>query len=317
MGSRIPNAERAAEGPAMNSYSLGIVLAFISTALHSFSILPLRWIGSEMSVVDIAFFRSLFSIILLSILHGVLVRDPSPLSFPRLASYQLFPQAALRLGSFLLWIYGLSQQPASIALSLAATKIFWIGMMSHVVFGTRLRIPQWISCIVGFIGIIIITNPAYYGFNLGIPALFGSAILGAACNLHLSRLLINMPPTRLALSISFLEVLSLSPFIFSSEIWSLGLHYMPPLLLLSATTTISNSVLIVALRGTSSQALASIDLFRLPLSLGVAALFLGETMHIADVLGSSLILGANVFYIAFQPGKRRSGVSNSSPLNPT
>ncbi|MBM3096292.1 hypothetical protein GFB56_37250 [Ensifer sp. T173] len=31
--------------------------------------------------MDIAFFRSLFSIILLSILHGVLVRDPSPLSF--------------------------------------------------------------------------------------------------------------------------------------------------------------------------------------------------------------------------------------------
>jgi drug/metabolite transporter (DMT)-like permease len=69
-------------------------------------------------------------------------------------------------GDTLFFLYGLVHVPLAETTALIFLAPTFVTILSPMVFGTRMETTQWLSVIIGFIGVLAIINPQSDGFNL-------------------------------------------------------------------------------------------------------------------------------------------------------
>ena len=131
----------------------------------------IKWLTAEIAVLQVLFLRSLFGIGFLGI-STLFTGERISLKVDR--PWLLATRTAVNILSWVFFFYGLKYLPLATAVALFFSFPLFLAIISVPLLGETVGIRRILAIIVGFIGVLLITNPAT---GLSLPALL---MLGAA-----------------------------------------------------------------------------------------------------------------------------------------
>lgn len=165
----------------------GVVLALISTALFVAVGVLVRILNERIAVVEILLFRQLIFILLLM---PVISRSMDLLLKPQQVGLHLLRV----LGAFLALYLGfvtVSHIPLADATALGFTQVLFVAVIARYVLSEQVGPQRVFTIVVGFIGVMLIVQPAWTSVSMiyvisGLMAALGAAI-AVTCVRHLSQ----------------------------------------------------------------------------------------------------------------------------------
>lgn len=155
----------------------GVIFALFSYALYSFCDAIIKGFGTSLSVFEIAFFTTLFSL-----LPAIFTKPRGEhwRSFWRMQHPWLVQLRALTgvLGNLSI-IYAFTHIPLAEVYSLAFLAPVFIVILSVLILKETVRGPRWVFLAASFIGVLLVVRPGFRELELGhllaiCAALFGS-----------------------------------------------------------------------------------------------------------------------------------------------
>lgn len=151
--------------------SLGISITVIGGLCFAIQDAGIKWLTAEVAVLQVLFLRSLFGIVFLG---ASTLFSGERISLKVDRPWLLATRTAINILCWVLFFYGLKYLPLATAVALFFSFPLFLTILSVPMLGETVGIRRILAIIVGFIGVLLITNPAT---GLSIPALL---MLGAA-----------------------------------------------------------------------------------------------------------------------------------------
>ena len=283
----------------------GIVLMSVSTfcfvAMHTM----IRYLSTDLSAFQIAFFRNVFGIL---VFVPVMLR--SGLGFmrtERLGMHAL--RSVFNIGAMLMFFSALALTDVAHATALGFSAPVFAAVLSVVVLGERFRIRRWIAILCGVVGVVLIVRPGYIPFELGPMLVVGSAFFWSIC-LILIKL---MSRTESSLTIVaymniFLTLYALGPALWfwewpSAEGWVL-------LAALSVMGTLGQLMVSQSLKETEPTVVMPFDFLKLIWAAFLGFIIFGEIPDQFVWIGGALIFGSS-FYLAWRESQIRKAAAQA------
>jgi drug/metabolite transporter (DMT)-like permease len=154
-----------------NRAGLGISITVIGGLCFAIQDAGIKWLTAEIAVLQVLFLRSLFGIVFLS---ASTIFSGERISLKVDRPWLLATRTGINILSWVLFFYGLKYLPLATAVALFFSFPLFLAIISVPLLGETVGIRRILAIIVGFIGVLLITNPVT---GLSIPALL---MLGAA-----------------------------------------------------------------------------------------------------------------------------------------
>ena len=167
-----------------NRAGLGISITVIGGMCFSIQDAGIKWLTADIAVLQILFLRSLFGLVFLSA-STVFTGEKISLQVNR--PWLLLTRTVINILSWILFFYGLKYLPLATAIALFFSFPLFLAVISVPLLGEKVGIRRTLAIIVGFVGVLLITNPAA-GFSLPVLLMLGAA-LGWALVASLTRIL--------------------------------------------------------------------------------------------------------------------------------
>ena len=143
--------------------SLAIFYIIAGMTVFSVQDTLVRILSSDVSILQIMFLRSVVG---LSILFLYLKVRKIPIIFSSQYPILTVIRAILFMFAFLFYYIGLAYLPYAVTTALFFTTPFFITILSKIFLKENIGIIRLLTIIFGFIGVIIIANPTFDGFNI-------------------------------------------------------------------------------------------------------------------------------------------------------
>lgn len=114
-------------------------------------------------VIFVAWARYLIHTLLVT---SVIIREKSRAAFHTKRPWLHLLRAVFLLGDSLTFLFGLTHVPLAESTALVFLAPAFVTILSPLLFGIRADRLQWVSVIVGFIGVLVVINPASDAFSL-------------------------------------------------------------------------------------------------------------------------------------------------------
>ncbi len=174
-----PALEPVATAPAVVTGNAlkGILLMFGSTFFFASMHASIRHVSVTIHPFEIAFFRSLFALVV--VLPWFVRLGLEPLRTQRLGLHAA--RAAFNVFAMLSFFYALSIAPLSEVTALGFTAPIFATLLAALVFREVVRLRRWAAIAAGFTGVLIILRPGFEQVGLGqLLVLFSSMIWACA-----------------------------------------------------------------------------------------------------------------------------------------
>lgn len=161
----------------------GVAFALLAYALYSFCDAIIKGFGTSLSVFEIAFFTTLFSL-----LPAVFTKPRGEhwRHFWRLRHPWLVQLRGLTgVGGNLCVIYAFTHIPLAEAYSLAFLAPVFIVILSVLVLKETVRGPRWIFLAASFLGVLLVVRPGFRELELGHLFALSAALFGSITTLVL------------------------------------------------------------------------------------------------------------------------------------
>lgn len=198
-----------------------------------------------------------------------------------------------------LWFFAITAAPLAQVFALEFSSPIWAMFLAVVVLGERLTKLRLATAFVGFVGVLIVTEPWRTAIGPGVIAAAAAAI-GFAGSAVLTRLL-----TRSETITSILFWLTAMQAVFGlvmagydGDITLPDAQALPGVIVIGFAGLIAHLCLTRALSLAPAAIIMPVDFVRLPIIVAVGALLYAEPFSAAIVLGAALIFGANYVNIA-------------------
>ena len=162
MNTRAIRADRA---------SLGISITVVGGLCFAIQDAGIKWLSAEIAVLQILFLRSLFGLVFLGASTGL---SAETISLKVNRPWLLVLRSGINILSWVLFFTSLKYLPLATAVALFFSFPLFLAIISVPLLGETVGIRRIIAIVVGFAGVLLITNPAA---GLSMPALM---MLGAA-----------------------------------------------------------------------------------------------------------------------------------------
>ncbi|WP_371168664.1 DMT family transporter [Aliiroseovarius sp. 2305UL8-7] len=272
--------------------------AWMTGAIASFSTMAIagRVVSAELDTFELMFYRSCvgFLIVTTVILTTGQVRK---ISFGHLR-LQLFRNVAHFAGQNF-WFYAITVIPLAQVFALEFTSPLWVAALAPLVLGERLTATRALSALVGFVGILIIAQP---GSGAGLSVGLVTAALSAICFAFTA--LFTRKLTRSVSTLTILIWLTATQLVFGficagydGDFAAPTAQTLPWLVLIGCAGLLAHTCMTIALSMAPASVVIPIDFTRLPLIALIGAVFYDEPVGLALILGSVLIIAANLYNI--------------------
>lgn len=164
--------------------SLGISITVIGGLCFAVQDAGIKWLTAEIAVLQVLFLRSLFGIVFLSA-STIFTGERISLKVDR--PWLLATRTGINILSWVLFFYGLKYLPLATAVALFFSFPLFLAIISVPLLGETVGMRRILAIIVGFIGVLLITNPVA-GFSIPALLMLGAA-LGWAIVAGLTRIL--------------------------------------------------------------------------------------------------------------------------------
>ena len=154
-----------------NRAGLGISITVLGGMCFAIQDTGIKWLSAEIAVLQILFLRSLFGLVLLRA-STVITGETISLKVKR--PWMLALRSGLNILSWVLFFTSLKYLPLATAVALFFSFPLFLALISVPLLGETVGLRRALAIVVGFVGVLLITNPAN---GLSSPALM---MLGAA-----------------------------------------------------------------------------------------------------------------------------------------
>jgi len=160
------------QSPRANRAALGISITVLGGLCFSIQDTGIKWLTAETAVLQVLFLRSLFGIVFLSS-STVLTGEKIALRVQR--PWLLFVRTAINILSWILFFSGLKYLPLATAVALFFSFPLFLAIISVPLLGEKVGIRRSLAIVVGFVGVIFITNPTS-GIDWSMLFMLGAAM---------------------------------------------------------------------------------------------------------------------------------------------
>ena len=266
----------------------------------------IKWLSAEMAVLQILFLRSLFGLVFL----GVSTRwTGESISLKVERPWLLTLRTGINILSWVLFFFSLKYLPLATAVALFFSFPLFLALISVPLLGEVVGIRRVSAIVIGFIGVLFITNPAS-GLSLPAIGMLGAA-LGWALVAALTRILGERENTS---TILFYTLLGFAVLLVLPQYWEWRNPTLEETLLLVGVAfvgVIAQFTVTKAYAIASPSLIAPFEYTALIWSAMLGYLLWRDIPDIYAVIGALLIIGSGIYVIhreALQARQRqRSG----------
>lgn len=285
--------------PAINN-TYGAALLVAAAAAFTADVTLLRFLSPDVPFAQIIFFRSLCQLIIVGLWIGV--------QRPALFGSSGWPKLVLRGVTSLLcwWLYYASFQRLDLALAstLTFTTSLFVVAMAPFVLGEKISVLKGLTTVVGFAGVILVSEVSGLVMDTGVLFGIGSAFV-AAILIFQNRVLARTEHTATIMFwIGLVASLGTIPAAFLG--WN-TLEFFDVVLLIGAGTLATTGMLftVEAYRYGEVSALAAFPYVRIVFALAIGYFLFGETSSTRALLGASIVVICGLLAGGSQGASRR------------
>jgi drug/metabolite transporter (DMT)-like permease len=213
------SAETAAAAMRQNQVSLGIAYMVASTALFAAINAIVKWELATYPVGEVAFYRALFALVTVAVMIIPRVGIGVFYTHRYLGHLQ---RGVSQFGSMICMFMAFSMMSLGSAVAISFAAPLFTTLLSIVVLKEKVRLHRWTALIVGFVGVLIVTEPGANTFNLGALFALTNAVLSSSVAIAIRRMSATESTETLTiyqLIVITLCTLALLPFGFKPPAW--------------------------------------------------------------------------------------------------
>jgi len=282
-----------------NRASLGISITVIGGLCFAVQDAGIKWLTAEIAVLQVLFLRSLFGIVFLG---ASTFFSGENISLKVDRPWLLAIRSGINILSWVLFFYGLKYLPLATAVALFFSFPLFLAIISVPLLGEKVGIRRILAIIVGFIGVLLITNPSS---GISVPALLMlGAALGWSIVASLTRILgetVNTSTMLFYTLVGFVFILVIPQY------WLWNAVNLNHYLLITAVAffgVIAQFSVTKAYAIASPSLIAPFEYTALIWSAAIGYLVWGDIPDAYAVTGAVLIIGSGVYIIHRETLKR-------------
>ena len=272
--------------------SLGISITVVGGLCFAIQDAGIKWLTAEIAVLQVLFLRSLFGIVFLSA-STIFTGERISLKVDR--PWLLATRTGINILSWVLFFYGLKYLPLATAVALFFSFPLFLAIISVPLLGETVGMRRILAIIVGFIGVLLITNPAA-GFSIPALLMLGAA-LGWAIVAGLTRILGEKENTS---SMLFYTLAGFVLILLVPQYWIWGAVTLYDYLLITGVAffgVIAQFAVTKAYTIASPSLIAPFEYTALIWSAGLGYLIWNDIPDAYAISGAVLIIGSGVYII--------------------
>ena len=272
---------------------------WMSGAIISFTLMAVagRAVSFELDTFEIMTFRSLTGMIIVIVLGGLTgtLRDVN--------RQRLGLHTVRNLAHFTgqnLWFYALAVIPLAQVFALEFTTPIWVILLSPFLLGERINRIGAFAAALGFVGVMMVTQPGVTPISAGIIAAATAAIGFALTAIFTRKLTQTDSITCILFWLTIMQFgLGLITAGYDGDIALPSSGSIPWLILIGCAGLLAHFCLTTALSLAPTSIVMPIDFIRLPVIAVVAAYLYSEPLDVWVFVGAACIFGANYVNIRF------------------
>lgn len=152
----------------------GILSLLIALFFFSFQDIIVKHLSGDFSILQLLFVRSLFALIVLSIIARVVI---GPQAFIAKQPRLLCIRGLLVVVCILLYYLAIPVLPLADIAGIVFSSPIIITMLSVIVLKEKVKLGHWLAIIFGFSGVLLIANPTGDFYNAGVLLALTSALI--------------------------------------------------------------------------------------------------------------------------------------------
>ncbi len=252
----------------------------------------IKALGSDMTVIQIAFFRSMFGLVVMLPFMARAGRA----AFATAHSRVHMARSLIGVTAMICGMYALTHLTLAEAVSLSFSRPLFVIVLAVLMLGEAVRWRRWTATAVGFLGVILMMRPAVAGIDPAALAAVAGSLLSAVVAVLIKRM--TATESTLAIMSWFAVVSTVATLIPTLFVWQTpGWQELVLLFLVGALGVAGQNLVIFAYRAGEATAVTPFDYARLPFSGVIGFLFFAETPDNWTLAGAGVIVAAT-FYIA-------------------
>ena len=295
------------EGEIGDAVPLGIGLVITGFGIAALSGAILKWIGSELPALQIAWGRYVFY--LLCLLPFGLIRYRSAVFAPRQPVIQI-ARAGLILGATLLFILAVRDMPLAVSIAIVYVYPFLMTALSGVFLGEKVPGFAWFGVCSGFLGVLVVMRPDPWSLNVSALYALGAGVFFAAHLLLTRKVAKESPPLVASVYMALAALAMLTPFMplywQSMELWHVG-----ALALAGTANALAHCVIMMAFQRAPASSLAPFTYVEIVFMIGYGMLFFAELPDTVSLAGIGLIVVSGLL-VSLAPRLSRAMVRRRS-----
>jgi len=272
---------------------LGILYMVLSTILFSAVNALVKWEVALYPIGEVAFFRTLFALI--PILLFILPRRG--LAVFRTERFRdHFRRAASQLGSMTCIFFAFKLMPLAGATAISFVAPLITTLLSIILLKETVGIHRWSALVMGFVGVLLVTQPGVGAFQWGAVFAFGNAVLISTVAIAIRQ----MSLTESSDTLIVYQIMLLVPL--TALLLPFGFDVPTPLdFALLVTSGIANGVAqfwwTKALHLAPASAVTPFNYLSLIWALIVGFLIWGDLPTRDLILGSAIVVGSGLYLL--------------------
>jgi drug/metabolite transporter (DMT)-like permease len=264
-------------------WMVGAMVSFMAMALGG------RELSSDLTTFQVLFFRSVVGLLIVLSLLGR--RGGRAVQTGRLRLH-VGRNLAHFVGQFG-WFFAIATLPLAAVFAIEFTIPVWAALLSALFLGERLTPRRLIALALGLAGVLLIVKPGAGLFQTAAVAALVGAMGYAVSHVCTKRLTATDPP----LTILFYMALVQLPLGLLGALWQwhpVQATHVPWLIVVGVTALTAHYCLARAFALAEVAVVLPMDFLRLPLAAVLGHVFYNESFEAITVVGSMLIVAANV-----------------------
>lgn len=272
---------------------VGVILAFLAYAVFSVSDALIKATGPAMSVFEIAFFTTSFSIIPAMLTkRGERWRDIYKLHHPYLVHLRC---ATAILGTACV-MFAFTHIPFADVYAIGFTTPLLVTLLSVLLLREFVAAHRWVLLFISFLGVVLVIRPGMRELEMGHYVMMIAAMLGAVTTTVLRHVApkerkVSLVGLQVLYSAVFNAILMVPTFVIPS------LEQLAILLGIGLLGGIGGLLLIQASKVTPANLIAPVQYSQLIWAILFGAMFFGEYPDWIAIVGMLIVVGAGLMNV--------------------
>ena len=272
---------------------VGVILAFLAYASFSVADALIKATGPSLSVFEIAFFTTSFSIIPAVLTkRGERWRDVYKLAHPWLVHLRCMTAIC---GTACV-MYAFTHIAFADVYSIGFTTPLFVTLLSVLVLREHVALHRWVLLFISFLGVVLVIRPGLRELETGHFVMMGGAVLGAIT----TTVLRHVAPRERRVSLVGLQVLYsgiVNAILMAPTFVVPSFHQLAVLLGIGLLGGVGGLLVIQASKQTPANLIAPVQYSQLIWAILFGAMFFGEYPDWVAIVGMLIVVGAGLLNV--------------------